>query len=188
MFRFVKIRTHLFAVAALPVIALGAVACGAGGSVTAGSANPAPANPSTTTNSGSTGSGASSPKAVVIAMVTDILETHYTEACMLNLPPAGMDIATECKKTEVTSALKQLHEAWAKPGVTLPPQSQVDVTKITTSGDSGSVQDTAITVDGHTLHDLMLIGSTGDTSGFSMQVTVKKKDSRWYIGDLNMGI
>ena len=184
------VQPVLFAVALLPVIALGTVACGAGASVMSGNANPVPAtNPSTVTSSGTSGSrGADSPKAAVIALVTDILEKRYTEACMLNMPPAGTDIATECQKPEVTAVLQHLHDAWAKPGITLPPTSQVNVTTVATSGRAASVQDTAITVDGHTLHSLMLIGATGDTGSFGMSLSLKEQNARWYIGDMNMNV
>ncbi len=183
-------KNTLFAAVFLSAIALGTVACGGSGTVMSGNANPAPAtNTSTSTSSGSAGgNGADSPKAAVVALVTDILEERYSDACELNLAPAGTDNATECQKPQVASAMRQLHEAWAKPGIALPPQSKVDVTKLTTQGDSASVDDTGITVDGHTLHDIMLIGSTGNTSSFSMQITAKEKNSRWYIGDMNMNI
>ena len=84
-------------------------------------------------------------------------------------------------------ARSTLHDAWAKPGITLPPKAKVEVTGVTKNGDTASVHDTTITVDGHTLNSLMLIGSTGDTAVFGMQLSLHQQGVQWYLGDMNLG-
>ncbi|MBB1152520.1 hypothetical protein H4281_05215 [Amycolatopsis sp. DR6-1] len=80
-----------------------------------------------------------------------------------------------------------MHDAWAKPGVTLPPQGKVTVDEVSTSGDQVTVPDTAVKLDGRTLRSLELIGSTGNTSSFSLAFKVQKHEGAWYVQgfDLN---
>ena len=175
--------------AAAPALLAGVAACGA--TTTAGSAigTTSSAAPATTSTSAAPDKpqGAKTPEAEVAGFVTDVLEAHYTKACMRNAAPAGMDVATACKNPEAIRTLTSLHDAWAKPGITLPPTSKVQVTGVTTNGDTATVHDTTITVDGHTLNSLMLIGATGDVGGFGMSLSLQKQNGQWYIGDMNMG-
>ena len=172
-----------------PVLLAGVAACGStttAGSAVATATSTAPAT-STTTAAPDKAQGAKTPEAEVVAWVTDVLEAHYTKACLRSMAPPGMDIATACKNPEAIHTLTSLHDAWAKPGITLPPKSTVQVTGVTTNGDTATVHDTTITVGGHTLNSLMLIGATGDVGGFGMSMSLQKQNGQWYIGDMNMG-
>ncbi|KAA9159668.1 hypothetical protein FPZ12_019930 [Amycolatopsis acidicola] len=81
-----------------------------------------------------------------------------------------------------------MHDAWAKPGVKLPPEGKVEVSGVTATGDKVTVPDTAVTVDGKSLHDLELIGSTGDVSSFKLSLETTKKDGAWYVSDWNIDL
>jgi hypothetical protein len=157
----------------------------------------APGSASASAASGSTSSGAASaaatPGDALVGWVTDILETHYQQACLAAAPAIapGQDPQKVCSGQQISqfdSVAKSLHEAWAKPGITLPPGGRVEATAAASSagGSSVTIPDTAITVDGHTLHALELIGSSGDTSAFSMTFDVKKIDGAWYVYDWNI--
>ncbi|WP_245633587.1 hypothetical protein [Amycolatopsis jejuensis] len=134
------------------------------------------------------GPGADTPGAAVEAWVTNILTERYKEACLASAPVSapGKDPETECADPSRISAAKSLREAWAKPGVKLPPESKVEVTGVPADGDKVAVPDTAIKLDGRTLHSLELIGATGNTDGFSLKITAQKHDGKWYIGDMDI--
>lgn len=174
----------------LPVLLLGAVACGSDQSGPNDQPEPsAPDSPSAnTTNSGSeegnTPSAAETPVAAVETWVTYILEERYSEACQSTavVAPPKPDIAAFCASPEGQIGYTNLHTAWAKPGITLPPQSKVTAADATVHGDSATVPDTLISVDGHTLKSLMLIGSTGEgVSSFSITLTVQRQEKGWYV-------
>jgi hypothetical protein len=133
-------------------------------------------------------SGAETHGAAVERWVTQILEERYEEACLSSAPvlPAGQDAATLCKNPDVFKSAKSLREAWAKPGVKLPPAGKVAVTGVTAKGDKVTVPDTAITLDGRTLRDLELIGATGNTGSFSLTFSVQKHDGAWYVEGFNI--
>lgn len=164
----------------------------------ADSASASAASDETSASSGAASSSAGSSSAAtpgdaLVGWVTDILETRYQKAC-LDAAPAiapGQDPQKVCSGQQISqfdSVAKSLHEAWAKPGIALPPSGRVAATAAANSagGSSITIPDTAITVDGHTLHALELIGSSGDTSAFSMTFDVKKIDGAWYVYDWNI--
>ncbi|ONI78113.1 hypothetical protein ALI144C_30815 [Actinosynnema sp. ALI-1.44] len=99
---------------------------------------------------------------------------------------AGQDAETVCNGPQAKKTLESLHEAWAKPGVKLPPQAQVKVSDVVPHGDTATVADTAVSVDGRTLHELALIGATGNVGSFSVTLEVKKNNGAWHIGDLQI--
>lgn len=148
---------------------------------------------SSATASGNASTAAATPGDALVGWVTEILETHYTQAC-LDAAPAiapGQDPQKVCSGSQISqfdSVAKSLHEAWAKPGITLPPSGRVEVAaaSATSTGNAITVPDTAITVDGRTLHALELIGSSGDTGSFSMTFDVKKIDGAWYVDNWNI--
>ncbi|OXM64249.1 hypothetical protein CF165_27165 [Amycolatopsis vastitatis] len=74
-----------------------------------------------------------------------------------------------------------MHDAWAKPGVELPPKGTVEVADVTAKGDRVTVPDTAVTLDGRTLRSLELVGATGDTGSFSLSLKVEKRGGAWYV-------
>jgi hypothetical protein len=123
---------------------------------------------------------------------TDVLEQHYREARLLNGASAGgnLDPAKACADPQATKTFTSLHDAWAKPGITLPPQSKVTVTvtvnRITPNGDTATVTDTGISLDGHTLNALMLIGST-NAQGFGVTWTMQQQKGRWFISSMDLG-
>ncbi|WP_372660806.1 hypothetical protein [Amycolatopsis kentuckyensis] len=144
---------------------------------------PASASAAAPSSSAPAASGAETPGAALELWVTQILEERYTEACLSGAPllPAGKDAETLCKNPQALSSAKSLREAWAKPGVDLPPQGKVEVTAAPAKGDKVTVPDTAIKLDGRTLRDLELIGATGDTGSFSLSFTVQKHAGAWYV-------
>lgn len=182
----------------LPVAMLGFAACGttgpdeqpqkgASGAISSATQEPAmtsgPSHPRSAT-------GSETPEAAAESWVTQILGGHYAEACLASAPVAspGEDPEALCSSPDVLKTGESLREAWAKPGVKLPPQGKVDVTGVTGEGDKVTVQDTAITLDGRTLRSLALIGSSGDTTSFSLTLDVQKLDGSWYVGNLNLNI
>lgn len=177
-----KGMTGGFAVA-VTALTLGISGCQ---SPTVGAPAPAAAPQNTAVSPGNEESAqAGTPGAAVAAWVTQILEEKYVEACKASVAVA--DPATSCTgESRATRSLKQLHEAWAKPGVTLPPKAKVEVGKVDAKGDSVTVPDTAVTVDGRTLRDLELIGATGNTSTFKLDLKVQKKDAIWYVSDMKL--
>jgi hypothetical protein len=137
-------------------------------------APPSPAEPA---------SGAETPEAAVERWVTQILEERYIEACLSGAPllPAGQDAEALCQSPAALSSAKSLREAWAKPGVDLPPQAKVAVATVPATGDKVTVPDTAVEVGGRTLRELELIGATGDTGSFSLSLKVQKHAGAWYV-------
>ncbi|WP_244210916.1 hypothetical protein [Amycolatopsis kentuckyensis] len=111
------------------------------------------------------------------------MEEQYTQACLSGAPvlPAGQDAETLCKSPRALASAKSLREAWAKPGVKLPPRGKVEVAEVTTKGDEVTVPDTAVKLDGRTLHSLELIGATGNTGSFSLTFKMKKHEGAWYV-------
>ncbi|MGW4394989.1 hypothetical protein ACWEHA_06830 [Amycolatopsis nivea] len=172
-----------------PAILLSLAACGS--TDVAGTPGPATPPPSTAPqpSEAEPASGAPTYQTAVEGWVTQILQKHYEKACLSSAPvlPPGKDAKTLCKSPSALKSAKSLHEAWAKPGVTLPPQGKVTVDKVSATGDEVTVPDTAVKLDGRTLRSLELIGSSGNTSSFSLTFTVRKHEGAWYVQgfDLN---
>jgi hypothetical protein len=185
-------------VALLPALAFGTAACGSaetgasstGASGAATTATTPSSTPKSTDKSTPTSEKASAdtPAAAVETWVTQILQERYTEACLATAPamPKEQDPATVCNGPDVKQSLASLHEAWAKPGVKLPPEGKVKATGVTAQGETVTVPDTAISVDGRTLHDLALIGATGNVDSFSFSLEMQKRDGVWFVGDLHI--
>ncbi|WP_235190973.1 hypothetical protein [Amycolatopsis rifamycinica] len=178
----------------VPPMALLAAACGPVS--VAGSANPATTAPATSATSATSAasvpapasteepaSGARTPDAAVERWVTQILREQYKEACLSSAPalPAGQDAEALCAKPRAAASARSLHDAWAKPGVKLPPEGKVEVATVTANGDKVTVPDTAVKLDGRTLRSLELIGATGDTGSFSLSLKVEKHAGSWYV-------
>lgn len=182
-----------YLVTLVPAVVFGLAACnsagaGANGAKTDGTAVAA-ATPSTTTSK-TAEAAADSPAAAVESWVTQILQEQYTQACLASAPamPPGQDPTTVCNGPDAKQTLKSLHEAWAKPGVKLPPETKVKATGVEAQGDTVTVADTSISVDGRTLHDLALIGATGDVDSFSFSLELRNQDGKWYVGDLHIKV
>lgn len=180
-------------------LAIGLVGCGTTDTVSGlAQSTPSASAPAATTSAPSSGSGSGSSSAggaktaaaAMTSFVTQVLQQHYAKACKDNAPGAapGQAPATVCAKPEMTKTLTSLHDAWAKPGVQLPPVGKVKVSALSPQGDSVTVPDTAVTLDGHTLHDLELIGSSGDTSSFKMSFVVTKVNGSWYVSNFNIDV
>ncbi|UKD52286.1 hypothetical protein L3Q65_30805 [Amycolatopsis sp. FU40] len=175
--------------ALVPAILLSLAACGS--TDVAGTPGPAAPPPSTAPkpSEAEPASGAPAYQTAVERWVTQILQKHYEKACLSSAPvlPPGKDAKTLCKSPAARKSAESLHDAWAKPGVTLPPQGKVTVDEVSTSGDQVTVPDTAVKLDGRTLRSLELIGSTGNTSSFSLAFKVQKHEGAWYVQgfDLN---
>ncbi|MEA5360365.1 hypothetical protein VA596_12530 [Amycolatopsis sp., V23-08] len=167
----------------LPVVVLGLSACGSAG--VSGSAKPVTSLPSSPASSSpqTSQAGAGTLQAALESWVTQILTEQYTEACLSSAPvlPAGQDAETLCKNPDALASAKSLHEAWAKPGVKLPPEGKVEVSKVAAKGTEVTVPDTAVKVDGRTLRSLELIGATGDTDSFSLTFKMQKHEGAWYV-------
>jgi len=162
------------------VLLMGLSACGS--AEVAGAAGPATPPPSVPAGPGA----AATPEAAVAAWVPQILREQYTEACLSSVlvNDSGGDPATTCKSAKMTRTLKGLHDAWSKPGVT--PDSKVTVAKVDAQGDEAKVPDTSVKVGDRTLRDLELIGSSGNTGSFKLELKVRKKDGAWYVSDMNI--
>ncbi|GAA4523219.1 hypothetical protein [Amycolatopsis samaneae] len=185
-----KPETSRFALL-VPAIMLGLTACGATGSQGPSTGSPAPSASSTTQPSGTRpASGSPTYQAAVERWVTQILEEKYTKACLSGAPvlPPGKDANTLCKSPEVLKSAKSLHEAWAKPGVTLPPRGKVVVTDKSATGDQVTVADTAVELDGRTLRSLELVGATGNTDSFSLTFKVQKHEGAWYVSGFDLKV
>ncbi|EQD81444.1 hypothetical protein N599_36175 [Saccharopolyspora erythraea D] len=122
--------------------------------------------------------------------VTQVLQERYSQTCIASAPvlEVDQDPAAFCARQEVTRSLAVLRNAWAKPGVKLPPEGKVAVTGVVEEGDTVTVPDSAITLDGRTLRELELIGSSGDTGSFSLSLEVKKHENAWYVGSWDINI
>ncbi|MFD2466296.1 hypothetical protein [Amycolatopsis silviterrae] len=127
--------------------------------------------------------GAPTYQVAVERWVTQILQKHYAKACLSSAPvlPPGQDAKTLCKRPEAQKSAESLHDAWAKPGVALPPQGKVTVDEVSATGDQVTVPDTAVKLDGRTLRSLELIGATGNTGSFSLTFKVQKHEGAWYV-------
>ncbi|WP_409462451.1 hypothetical protein [Amycolatopsis sp. GA6-003] len=173
---------------AAPAILLSLAACGS--TDVAGSPGPAAAPPSSAPqpSAAETASGASTYQIAVERWVTQILREQYEEACLSSAPamPPGKDAKTLCKSPAARKSAESLHEAWAKPGVALPPRGKVTVDQVSATGDEVTVPDTAVKLDGRTLHSLELIGATGNTSSFSLAFKVRKHEGAWYVQGFDM--
>lgn len=133
---------------------------------------------------------AGGPEEAVTQWVTAVLQEDYQKACKLMAAsaPPGTDVEKECSSGDARSTLSSMHEAWAKPGIKLPPQGQVEVAKTAPSGDTATVSDDAVSVDGHTLHDLMLIGASGDgVSGVHITLKLERHDGTWAVSGFDLG-
>jgi hypothetical protein len=191
-------RAGLLAVAGI-TLTLGLTACN---QKTSAAPAPAPASPTQSLAASSSPSeseptsaagdytprGESSPGMAVSTFVMQILQGNYAKACRTSAivaPPEAGDTAKMCADDgDAISSLKSLHDAWAKPGVDT--NAGVAVIGADAQSDSVTVQDTDIMVGDKSLHDLELIGSSGDTSSFKLALTAKKKDDMWYVGGINM--
>ncbi|MGV9360218.1 hypothetical protein [Amycolatopsis sp. NPDC003731] len=156
----------------------------------AGSASPATTSPDAPPSSGTAptsaaqpASGAETPGAAVERWVTQILQEQYVEACLSSAPalPAGQDAQSLCAEPAASASAKSLRSAWAKPGVTLPPEGKVEVAAVAAKGDKVTVPDTAVKLDGRTLRSLELIGATGETGSFALSFRVEKHAGSWYV-------
>ncbi len=178
--------TRWFA-ALVPAVVVGLAACGSAGvsgsAVPVASPSAAPASASPQPSQAQPASGADTLQVALERWVTQILQEQYTEACLSAAPvlPAGQDAEALCRKPEALASAKSLHEAWAKPGVKLPPEGKVKVTGVTAKGTEVTVPDTAVKLDGRTLHSLELIGATGDTGSFSLTFKMLKHEGAWYV-------
>lgn len=180
-------------VVAASALVLGLAACG--GQAVSGTAQPAAgaASSAPAASSPLDASGEGNTKTAAGALkswVTQVLQQQYAEACKASAPVAapGQDPATVCASEDLTRTLSALHDAWAKPGVKLPPEGKVTVDTLSPTGDSVTVPDTAISLDGRTLRDLELIGSSGDTSSFSLSLEMTKQNGTWYVSDWHIDV
>lgn len=173
---------------AFGLAACGSSVAGTGVAASSGGTSPTATPPTGTSKSSSANASADSPAAAVESWVTQILQKRYTEACLASAPAMApdQDAETVCNGPEAKKTLESLHEAWAKPGVKLPPQAKVKATGVTPQGDTVTVADTAISVDGRTLHELALIGASGNVESFSVSLELKKRNGTWHVGDLHI--
>jgi hypothetical protein len=125
------------------------------------------------------------PAAALARWATQILEAKYTEACMAGAPPTtpGQDSAKVCAGAEQEG--RKLHDAWAKPGVVLPPEGKVEAHDVAATGDSVTVPDTSISLDWRSLHELELMGSSGKPGLFSLSIELKKINDTWRVADVH---
>ncbi|WP_410643625.1 hypothetical protein [Amycolatopsis sp. lyj-346] len=176
----------------LPAVVMGLTACGSAGvsgaAAPVASASASPANVSPQTTQAQPASGAETPEAALKSWVTQVLQKQYKEACLSGAPvlPPGQDAETLCASPKALASVKSLHEAWAKPGVKLPPEAEVEVSEVTAKGNEVTVPDTAVKVDGQTLRSLELIGATGDTGSFSLSFKMQKHEGAWYVQDFDL--
>lgn len=194
---FREFRRHLIVGALLA----GVVGCGTGA---AAGSTPAPASVTSassttkTTAKPSTGATngvpvATSASDAVVYWVTQVLEAHYQRACLASAPAvagSGQGSSQVCPSKVFTKVAQNLHNAWAKPGITLPPESKVGVDATTLPSANGTVDvpDTMITVDGRTLRSIELIGATGDTGSISLSLVVSNVGNAWYVSDWNINL
>jgi hypothetical protein len=120
--------------------------------------------------------------------ITLVLQAKYADACMASAPtlPPGGDPQSKCAEPEVSKTLKALHDNWAKPNqVKLPPEGKVTVDQVQPTGNTATVSDAAVKVDGRTLHELMLIGAP-DVSG-QISFKLQRIDGAWYVAGFSAG-
>ncbi|WP_406638700.1 hypothetical protein [Amycolatopsis sp. WGS_07] len=170
---------------AVPAILLSLAACGS----TEVAGSPVAPTTSSAPKTSEPKPGAPTYQAAVERWVTQILQKHYEKACLSSAPvlPPGQDAKTLCKRPEAQKSAASLHEAWAKPGVALPPQGKVTVDEVSATGDQVTVPDTAVKLDGRTLRSLELIGATGNTGSFSLTFKVQKHEGAWYVQGFDLG-
>ena len=148
--------------------------------------------PSTPSESAAVPSGGHTAGLAVVKWVTQVIQEDYVEACQSSAVVAQTEAGDPAKMCandgDAVNAMRQLHDAWAKPGIPLPPEVNVEVDGVDVQDDSASVPDTSIKIGDKTLRELELIGSSGDTSSFSLTLKVKKKNDTWYVGDMNIHI
>ncbi|WP_433870886.1 hypothetical protein [Saccharopolyspora sp. CA-218241] len=184
---------------ALPVLAMSVAGCGSQSatagkdvaSTASGDGTSRTAPPSKRTTPGKPTGGSAKPDEAVKNFVTQVLTENYAELCMSNAPvlPPDQDPAVFCAQPAMHKSMGSLHDAWAKPGVKLPPEGEVTVdVPVKKKAKKVEVPDTAITLDGRSLRELELIGSSGDTSSFSLSLGVVKKDGRWYVESWNIEV
>jgi len=115
--------------------------------------------------------------------VADVLEKNYNAACSLMSDNNQKVNSSMCPKASAT--LDVLRQAWMKNVVTLPPK--VTVSGASVKGTSATVPDTGVRVDGHTLRELELIGASGNTSTFTMSLSLQQLSTGWYVNNVNTG-
>jgi hypothetical protein len=182
---------------ALAIVPLLATA-GCGNATANPTSAPPPAGTPTETTSASSGSAAppsgtgDSPAAAVASWVNDVLEQHYQRACAAEVDAArqqqpGADVTALCAPGSMAMhVLTSLHDAWDKPGVTLP--ARIRVTEVATNGDTATVSDKNVLVDGRSLNDLMLVGARlGQGGSFGTTFTVSRTNGVWRLSDMNLG-
>lgn len=134
-------------------------------------------------------SGAETPADAVKSFVTQVLRKQYVKACLATAPEGEVPEAERkktCNSAKAKEALDSLRGMWAKPGVKLPPEAEVEVADVTENGDTAKVLDTAVTLDGRTLRELELIGASGDTESFNFSLDVQKVDDSWHVANWNI--
>jgi hypothetical protein len=125
----------------------------------------------------------------VKSFVTQVLRKQYVKACLATAPEGEVPEAERkktCNSAKAKEALDSLRGMWAKPGVKLPPEAEVEVADVTENGDTAKVLDTAVTLDGRTLRELELIGASGDTESFNFSLDVQKVDDSWHVANWNI--
>lgn len=177
------------------VVALAVVvtACQSKGATWTGAATPGGSTQATAESTSSENAGAGTPADAVAVWVTHVLQEEFTEACQLSATVSaeetGQDAETLCASGgDGIQAMTQLHEAWAKPGVTLPPDAEVEVDEVEAQGDTATVPDTSIRIGDMSLREIELIGSSGDTDSFQLSLQVQKQDGSWYVSGLDMSV
>lgn len=133
-------------------------------------------------------SGFKTPASAVESFVTQVLRGRYKEACLASAPErvSESEAKARCSGPQAKKMLKSLHDAWAKPGVKLPPEAKVEVTNLTKEGNTARVPDSQITLDGRTLRELELLGSSGDTKNFNFSLGLRKHDKTWHINKMDI--
>lgn len=123
---------------------------------------------------------AKKPGPALRSWVSLVLQGKYQEACLATEDVAdGDQDPASCTNSVVVKGLTDLHDRWAKPGVDIPPKGKVTVARLKPREDTAMASDTAVKVNGRTLHDLMLIGDPDATSTVSF--VLHKRDGVWYV-------
>jgi hypothetical protein len=177
-------------VVALAVVVTG---CQSKGATWTGAGSTQATAESTSPENTNESAGAGTPADAVAVWVTHVLQEEFTEACRLSATVSaeetGQDAETLCASGgDGIQAMTQLHEAWVKPGVALPPDVQVEVDEVEAQGDTATVPDTSIRIGDMSLHEIELIGATGDTDSFQLSLQVQKQDGAWYVAGMDMSL
>lgn len=179
----------------VPLLAVSLSACavgatGQGGGATASTENASNSAPRTLSRTPGEGQqlGAKTAAGAAESFVTWILQERYTQACLSTAQVADpkLNLEAMCRGPQPGRMMTSLRSAWAKPGVTLPPEAEVKVTNITQHGTTARVLDSEMTLDGRTLRELELIGAVGDVGSFHLSFDMRKKDGLWYVDTWNM--